>query len=109
MSRLTMKRGDTRPILIVALTDAEDTPVDVTGATLRFLMREQAAPATVVLNTTATTPNAASGILHYVWVAGDTATIGRFYGEFEVTFADGTVLTAPTDDYLRIIVKDDLG
>ena len=40
--------------------------------------------------------------------ASDTASIGSFRGEFEVTFATGLIETYPNSGYISIQITDDI-
>ena len=82
--------------------------VDLTGATVRFHMRPAAEGSTVKVNALATIVNATLGQVEYQWAAGDTDTEGQFVGEWEVTFADGTIGTFPNDRELNITIRRDL-
>lgn len=96
----TLKRGSTRPVLRYPLPG-----VDLTGATATFLMSARPGfPATV--NAPAIIAN---GALEYHWQPGDTDHAVTHYGEFEVVFPGGAVETFPSDDYIRIVVKQDIG
>lgn len=48
------------------------------------------------------------GVVQYAWATGDTDTIGKYKGEFEVTFVGNLKQTFPNDDYLLIEIKADL-
>lgn len=49
-----------------------------------------------------------AGKVRYNWSASDTASVGTYEGEFEVTFADSTIETFPNSGFFSIIVTDDL-
>ena len=82
-----MKQGDLKPALQVTLKDGDGVAVNVTGATVKFSMRNQATRALKINEGTVTLVTAASGIVRYDWVAGDTDTPGLYDAEFEVTYA----------------------
>jgi Rib/alpha/Esp surface antigen-like repeat protein len=105
---ILMKAGDTAPVVRATLLDASGDPVDLTGASVRFVMAT-AAGATPAVDDAATLADAASGAVEYAWVAGDTDTPGEYVCEFEVTYADGSTQTFPTEGYLAATVVDDLG
>lgn len=107
MSTFYIKQGDTSPELQATLKDAEGTAIDLTGASARFHMRLSGATATTV-DAAATVVTAASGIVKYSWQAGDTDTVGRYEGEFEVTYADTSVETFPNTGYIPIRIRDDI-
>jgi len=49
-----------------------------------------------------------SGLVRYNWQAADTATVGSYQVEFEVTYADATVETFPNDGYIRVEIIADI-
>jgi hypothetical protein len=103
-----IKQGDTNPTFSDTLTYSDGTAVDLTSASVKFVMRGQ--PATVATtNATATIGSpATSGKVSYQPVATDTATPGRYMGNWVVTFTGGSIMTFPTDGYLSIIVEENL-
>lgn len=114
MDTVTLKRNDTAPALEATVTD-ENGPVDLTGATAVVFKMATATesgrtlvPGALVLTGTGSLVDAASGVVQYDWVPGDTATSGRFFGEFEVTLAGGKLRTFPTLGYISITITDDL-
>ena len=110
-----MKRNDTRPIYKAQLTQtdpanpANQIPVDLTAATqVRFLMKVNPLTGTPKVNAAATVTDAVNGKVQYTWAALDTDTAATYFVEFEVHW--GTDLqTFPSDDYLSITIKEDLG
>lgn len=103
----TMKRGDILPILKVkAIAPGVGGPLDLTGATARFKMRTSAG--TSVIDAVATITDAPGGKMEYAWVSGDTATIGSYRAEFEITYPGPVVLTLPNNSYLPIEIISDL-
>lgn len=111
----TMKRNDTRPLIKAQLTSTDPSdptnqvPVDLSAATtVKFYMRVAPNTGTIKVSGTATVTDAVNGFVQYTWQAGDTDTSGSFFGEWEVHW--GTDLqTFPSDDYIAITIKDDLG
>jgi hypothetical protein len=98
-----MKLNNTSPALQVTLKDANGTPVDLTGASVRFHMRAVGAT-TAKVDAAAALVTAASGIVKYAWIAGDTDTAGRYEAEFEVTFGDSSVETFPNRGFIPVMV-----
>ena len=93
-------------------------PVDFTGKTVRFLMKNHAtgvakvaAPAHVMTEEERVAvgiPAGEEGWVEYAWGATDTDTAGTYRAEWEVTAA-GKTRTFPARGYLFIEVVDDLG
>jgi len=98
MSDIVMKQNDRRPYLDCVLQD-RDGPVDLTGETVRFVMRSS--DGTVVIDQTSTgsavtVTDSTAGAVRYAWRAGDTATPGAYLAEWELT-AGGERETFPND------------
>jgi hypothetical protein len=97
-----IKRRDTSPALLYRISPA---PSSLAGASIIFNLKN--ASGTVVINRAAA-DNTDSDILRYQWQAGDTDTVGQFQGEFEITYADGTVGTWPNRGFIPVVIYDDI-
>ena len=105
--RFFIKKNDTLPDLTATLRDGDFAVVDLTGATVRFNMRD--ASGTVKINNVgASIVVAVDGTVKYEWVTGDTDTAGEFDGEFEVTFGAGGIETFPNATDIRITIRDEV-
>lgn len=100
-----LKRGDTSPSLLYALT-----PIDtvLTGATVRFNMRlnngaVKISRAAAVIVTATGAPT-----VRYDWLPADVDASGFYSAEFEVTYAGGAVETFPNSEYISISIRDDI-
>lgn len=116
-------QGDTRPSLVLTLTDeATGAPINIEGATPRLKLRET--DSTVVkevlvgttlpgrLNADGTVTSAApydasgsGGRMLFAWTSTALDTAGYFEAEIEVTFADGTIQSA--FDLIKLRIRDD--
>ncbi len=110
-----IKRNDTRPILTAQLTSSDpldvdnQIPVDLSAATtIKFFMRLAPNVGTLEVSGTASITDAANGKVAYTFTAADTDTSGEYLGEFEVSWGTDRQ-TFPSDSYIQITVKDDLG
>ena len=107
MAILTLlKQNDTAPPYTATLKDADGVAVNISGATLLFLMRKKGG--SVKVNAAADIVSAVLGTISYTWAADDLDTVGEFEVEIQVTFSGGTVRTFPSDGYNRIIITDDI-
>lgn len=106
-SKMFLRRNDTAPTLDATLKDADDAVVDLTGATVVFTMTD-ATGAKKVNRQSASLVDASGGKVRYSWVAADTDAAGEFTGEFEVTYADATKQTFPTQGGIGITIVGDL-
>ena len=106
-----IKQGDRLPILSGQALGPVGDPIDVASAPYpRFLMRATGLPSPIISATAgATITNASQGQIAYLWAAGETATVGLFEGEFELTFPGPKTQTVPGGGYIPINVKDDIG
>lgn len=102
---ITIKRNDTRDAIKATLSN-ESGPVDLTGATVRFLMSKGS---TVKVDRQAEIQDAVNGIVWMVFDQGDTDETGTFKAEFEVTFSDARIETFPNDSFILINIINDLG
>lgn len=104
----SIKVGDRLPIMTAQLLDENDAPVNLTGATVRFLMRPKY-QSSVKINAAAVIVAALTGDVSYAWTALDTDTPGSYWGEFEVTFSGGLKATFPNSGHFDIEIYDQLG
>jgi len=102
-----MKQHDTLPVITAQLVDADGSIPDLTGATVKFIMRLASGGAAKV-DTSATIVTAATGDVKYSWIAADTDKVGDYEGEFEVTFNGGAIQTYPNSRYFSIKIVDDI-
>lgn len=106
MADFSLKQHDRKPSIQATLL-LDGSPVNLTGATVKFIMAT--GPGTTPkVNSSAVVVTAASGIVRYDWLAVNTDTAGSFDAEWEVTFSDGTKQTFPTIDYISIDIEADL-
>jgi BppU N-terminal domain len=101
-----IKRGDREPAFAGQLL-VNGRPVDLTGRTVRFLMKH-ATTGELKVNASATIDNPIEGRVSYAWGPTDTDTVGIYRAEWEVTSA-GRPRTFPARGYLFIEVVEDLG
>jgi len=102
-----IKQNDTSPAIQRQCLDYADNPVNVTGASVRFLMRP-VGDSTVKVTGVGSVVDGATGLVKYQWSTGDTDTTGDFEAEFEVTYTDGTVETFPNTTYIKVKITDDI-
>ena len=101
-----IKQNDTSPSLEATLSDANLVPVNLTSATVMLHMK--AIGGDVVLDEQMTITDAENGVVQYDWQAGDTATVGTYYVEFEVTYSDASVETFPNTGSLPLVITREL-
>ena len=101
---IVLKRGDTRPAIRATLK-SNGAPVDLSGASVRFVMVGQG----IALTRDAEIVDAANGVVRVVFEPGDTDQAGTYHAEFEATFSDGRRETYPSHGYLTVQILPDLG
>lgn len=99
---IQLKRNDTKDVIGYSVTHADGTPVDLTGASVRFIMGKGK---TLLTNAAATIVNATSGSVEYALSENDTLAAGVFNAEFEVTFSNGKVKTYPNNGYIKVNIE----
>lgn len=102
-----IKRGDTLPYLSATLRGNDGTAADLTNATVLFKMRKANATA-VALSRACSIIDAVKGKVRFYWQAGDTDVVGKFQGEFEVTYVNGSIETFPNKDFVPVIIGGDI-
>ena len=102
-----IKENDTTPSLRASLLNGSGDPVDLLGTTVRFYMRLMGSNSTTI-DASASVISEANGIVQYDWVAGDTADVGSYQAEFEVTYSDGNIETFPNANYIGVEIIDDI-
>jgi hypothetical protein len=104
---LYLKRGDRYPPLKQALRYDDDTSIDLSGTTVRFILRRVGA--TAVLGGAAIVTDAPNGVVRYNWQVNDTALAGNYIAEWEIAYPDGKLLTVPNRKKITVLISDDLG
>lgn len=108
MPDFSIKRNDLLPPITATLTYSDGTPVDVTGATVRFFMSALTG-GTAKVSGAATIVSGTDGEVQYAWAGTDTDTAGDYMAEWEVKFPSTKRLTFPNNGYLAIQILPDLG
>lgn len=104
----TMKQHDLLPEMEATLTDDEGTHPDLTSTTVRFIMTDKASGVKKI-DSPANIVDPTGGVVKYVWLLGDTDTVGTYNGEFEVEYPDTRLETFPNGVYLTLKIFADLG
>lgn len=102
-----IKQNDTVPSIRADLFNGSGDPIDLVNASVRFHMRKARGGAALV-DSAALVISEPDGTVQYDWVAEDTAEIGSYQAEFEVTYPDGTIETFPNNEYIRVQIIDDI-
>lgn len=109
MSDYVLKANDTLPVVGATLTYAGGGVVDLTGATVTFIMRKKGGPLPPKVDKPAEVVDATAGTVRYVWVPADTNQPGEYDAEWEVVFPNnGGKQTFPTLTYHTVKILADL-
>lgn len=104
-----IKQNDTSPSLRARLEDGVGNDVDLTGASVRFHMKPiGTSVANVDAAAIVVVSASENNLVQYDWAVGDTASVGSYQAEFEVTRSDGTIETFPNNGYIRVEITDDI-
>lgn len=100
-----IKKGATEPALVATLRDDNGNPVDLTGATVHFRMKQPGSDVRQVDDTCLVT-DSSEGQVTYNWSDGDTDTVSHYNAEFAVDYGGGSDYDEyfPSDKYLSMRV-----
>ena len=109
MTVFEIKRNDTKPYLAATLQDSVGSALDLTNtSSISFNLSTNDNQFTSVLSgACVTTGLSGAGTVEYQWQASDTNRSGLYLGEFEVTYADSSILTLPSDHSLVVKINED--
>tara|TARA_R110000868_G_C10831439_1_gene759407 strand:- start:330 stop:668 length:339 start_codon:yes stop_codon:yes gene_type:complete len=88
--------------------EIDGVTVNLTGASIKFLLRMLDAPYTQYSLTAAIDGTATDGNVTYTLGTGFPTTPGQYRQEWQVTFADSTILTFPSSGYNVLEIVNDL-
>lgn len=103
-----IRQHDTLQDLDYTLVDSALVAHDLTGATVKFSMSSKPGITPKVNLQSVALVDATNGQVRYTWQTGDTSNIGTYYGEFQVTFSSGKILTFPKGSYIIIKIISDV-
>jgi len=104
---MRMKQGDLFPFEY-NLTYDDNTPIDLTGATVAITMTLDDEETPIVNDESCTVVTASEGKINYQWQSGETDDIGMYRIEFHITFNSGATLTVPSGDVLWMFIVPSL-
>ena len=109
MSTYYVKRGDVGSSTpTTELLDSDRKAANLTEASVRFIMAADVGIAPTVAADAEVVGDEIDGCVRYTWVEGDLDISGHYLAEYEVTYADDSVETFPSDGYISVIVRADL-
>lgn len=111
---VTIKKGDTRTAIAANLKSPKGNPVDLTGTEVRFKMlptrrnylnKPVRSNCSAYIDREALIMDAEAGRVAFVFEPGETDQRGIMYGEFKVTYVDGSIETFPNSGYIIINIE----
>lgn len=103
LANFFIRSRDRQPYIRAVLTDAAGAIINLTGATVAFVMVDTSNNSEAV-NAAATIIDAAAGVVEYHWASGDTDTNGLYLARWQVVFSSGQTLTVPNNGDLLVQV-----
>lgn len=101
-----IKQNDTSPSILAELKDANNTPVNLTSATVKIFAKS--IEGTLKIDESVDIINGSLGTIRYDWQTGDTDTVGIYSVEFQVTYTDGAIETFPNTGSIALVVTKEL-
>lgn len=102
------KRHDTAPSPMAYLQTAEGLPVNLTGATILYTLRNAKTKQFKILRRAGTVLDAAKGLVQCDLQPNDTAELGIFEEEWEVTYTNGKKQSFPLMDVQQVVIVPDI-
>jgi hypothetical protein len=102
-----LKRGDTRPLDVVL--KANGRPITLDGSVVFNMAPAVPGAGSAITRKSVEILDASGGKVRVLWDDAEVNVVGVFNAEFEVTAADGTTETYPTEGYLVLKFEADLG
>jgi len=106
MAVIYVKQNDTKPDILATILDDDGDVINLTDATVAFHMNTSVGVSKV--ESAGKLVVASEGTVKYEWAVGDLDTVGTYTAEFQITFSDASVLTAPNSGYMTIVVIAEL-
>jgi hypothetical protein len=97
-----IRQGDTKPLLIATLKDANGVIDLSTASNAHFHMKDARGGA---LDAPAVIASGIGGQVRYDWAVGDTANKGDYEAEFLINWAGGAIQRVPNNKEDKLIVR----
>jgi hypothetical protein len=104
-----VKQNDTASAITRTLEDAAGAAVNLTGATVKFLMRPINGTTNKVSAAATIVGSATLGNVSYAWTGTNTDTAGLYIAEWQVTYAGGAIQSFPNGAYDLVLISAELG
>jgi len=101
-----IKKSDTQPSIEATLQYNNGSPVDLTSSDIYFFMGNTL-DYTAYRSGACVITGSDTGQVKYNWDVLDTGSVGVYWGEFQVNWGTGSVMTLPNNHNLKIEVFED--
>lgn len=102
-----IKENDKGETIEAVLLGHDEEPVNLSGVEeVRFQMGRRSEDSFV--DHEAEIVDEDLGRVQYEWREGDTSKPQVYRGEFRLKFADGKIVTFPSDDWIKIVVNEEV-
>jgi hypothetical protein len=108
MADFTIVQGDSAPAFTDTLEYSNKEPVNLTGATVKFVMRALSANEPTALTGATSVLSPTEGKVAFSPTAADTSVVGNYMASWVVTFTGGQRMTFPTQGYLWVQIQENL-
>tara|TARA_B100000073_G_C23581603_1_gene512462 strand:- start:314 stop:667 length:354 start_codon:yes stop_codon:yes gene_type:complete len=103
-----LKRNDSLPDLEVTLQDSSGTALSLTGATVKFSMKNDVDNTIKIDKTACTLISGVTGGVKYNFTSANTNVAGTYQAEFQIEYANSDVLTVPTQGAVSVVILEDV-
>lgn len=107
MTTFNIKQNDTKPYLAVTLKSTTGSAIDISAGSVWFNMATNDNAYTAQFSGACNITDATAGQCEYRWSPTNTANTGKYLGEFEINYTDGTIMTIPADNSLFININNE--
>ena len=108
MTSIKITQNDTVPLTMQLEWD-DGTDIDLTAASSVKFMMTLWGETTPTVDATCAIVTADEGIVRYTWDTAETATVGLYSVQWEITYSDATILTVPTSGKRYLLISGELG
>jgi len=106
METFKIKKNDTIPAIEVTLETNNGSAVDISNSFIYFNM-SNLTDHSIYRSGLAVITGSTTGQCKYNWNVLDTGSVGTYWGEFEVNWGTGSIMTLPNNHNLKIEVFED--
>lgn len=102
---ITLRKNDTAPNLPITCRRISGSVIDITGATVNFIIANSGGSRTNTGHTACTPVSATAGTCTYDLVTGDIPAAGEYTGDVEITYSNNEVETQTQSVVIIVLEK----